>query len=157
MKRLIAVIILLFFSSQLFCQVKDYKAIRDSVYVSKCGSRTRGEVRESILNLEYLNVNSETKGADSYHYDLGMCYYLLSINENFDEVGLRSAIGHYEKTIEYNKQHSGAYWNIAFIYGELNQCEDSAKYLKLYKKHTKRRYMKDNRDQIDRLEKNCGV
>jgi hypothetical protein len=138
-----------------FSQIPNYTAIRDSVYISKCGERTRYEVNQSIMNLESFTVNASTVGAHSYHYDLGMCYYLLSINEDFDEVGLRTAIRHFEKSIEYKSKHEQAYWNLALISAVLKECEQSAKYLKLYKKHVKRKYAHD-KEQINLVKNRCN-
>lgn len=156
MKRLLSIYCLLVFGIHTNGQIEDYRAVRDSVYIQQCGSISRGVVRQNLLSLEGLAVDSKTFGADSYHYDLGMCYYLLSVNEDFDEHGLRKSVSHYVKAIAINKKHSSAYWNIAFVYGYLDECENALKYLSLYKKHTKKKHLKYSKDQIESLEKKCS-
>lgn len=139
-----------------FSQIPNYTAIRDSVKVIKCGVNTRADHLQTRMNLESLTVDASTKGVADYYYDLGMCYLVLSAGGDKDEQGLRTAIRHFERSIEYKKKFSPTYWNITFIYALMNDCENSAKYLAAYKKYAKRKEWKDIKSQVELLSISCS-
>ena len=128
----------------------NYLELRDSQKSFTCSKNDIESVDISLKNLLSLDTTKISIGLSDYFYDLGMAYYIKS--EMYGESEFRSSsIQSFESCIKKDKKRGSAYHNLSIIYF-LHQDNSKAKeYIKLYKKHTPKKYW--DREFIEMVEK----
>lgn len=134
-------IVFLIFSCQIV-KTQDqinYLEIKESQKKFTCSKNDLESVNTTLKNLLELDTSKISIGLSDYFYDLGMAYYIKS--EMYGESQFRpSSIKAFESCIKKDKTRGNAYHNLSIIYYLHQDYPKAKEYLKLYKKHTPKKY-----------------
>lgn len=139
------VLIMLFIGSQESAGQKsvDYSAIRDSVMDLTCGVMSAQSVHENLKRLTDIDTANIHSGIDLYCYDRGVALYFAGIILGKHKDTIMLGIEYLKRAAELDASSTeGAYHYIVNAYLALNDCENAAEMMKIYKKSTNR----SNRD-----------
>jgi hypothetical protein len=134
----------LLFLTSTFIQAQkvDYLKVRDDLVVLTCGEPIdSSDVLTSIRNLEALDTNKIKKHIHEYYIDLGTYYWLAGglTNKDYADKSIAALI-----TALYHQPNSPrAFWDLAFVYGFLYDCEKAKAYFALYHKNTRIEYQNE--------------
>jgi hypothetical protein len=151
--RIIHIIVLLLtVSFQTLGQKQDYKKIQGSLMTLSCGPIDSLTLFQTKARLVAFDTSTVSKNIQLYHYDLGMCYYVLYARSN-NKSYLGKAISSLENAVYHQSSYSAALWNLALCNYFLKDCSNSKYYLERYKKVTRRKHLQN--DQIKLISKGC--
>lgn len=139
-----------------FSQKLDYLKIKDTIYPASCGWRDSLSITEIRPKMLSLDTNELTqKSRYSYFVDLADIEYQLFAYTRDSSMIEQSAI-HSAAAASCDPESYGMYWNTAFAYGLLGECDKMKYYLTLYKEKCPARHMKKNeKKQIYYLQQRC--
>lgn len=143
-----------------FCctaQKLDYRKMKDTICPPLCGWRDSVTLVEIIPKLLAIDTNQlHRKSLSAYFDDLAMIEYELYAY-TLDTSLIRTSAEHSALAAKYNPKLYGAYWNAAFAFGMLQDCEKMNLYLSLYKKKVPRRFIDESdKEQMRALEAKCN-
>lgn len=128
---------------------KNYLKDRGKYTLLICEKQDSLNAIQSIQNLLAIDSNIYTKNFHYYYHDLAWAYYICYAHTK-DKLYIRKAIENYHKVVDITKD----YWNIAFCYIHLGDCENGMIYLQKYKVNTKKKYRMVE-SQLEALEAKC--
>ncbi len=142
MKKTFILLLFLFFVLKTYTQKTfDYEKYRKDLYGLSCSNTTKAGIDSSLINLEKIDSNNISNGAEFFNYDLGMVYYNYGCYYKDKRVEyFNKSIAVLSRNISIGKLISESYYMIAFLYDGLNMHIEAKDYLKLYKKYTKKKY-----------------
>jgi tetratricopeptide (TPR) repeat protein len=118
---------------------RNYTEIKESQKKFTCSKNDLESVNITLKNLLELDTSKISIGLSDYFYDLGMAYYIKS--EMYGESQFRPySIKAFESCIKKDKKRGNAYHNLSVIYYLYQAYPKAKEYLKLYKKHTPKKY-----------------
>ena len=145
----ILLLISIIISTPASAQHRDYKAYRDSFSKLSCAPADSFTVAQTIHRLSALDSTQFDENFDLYYKDLGWAYYRLFMH-NKDTSFVRLSVNTYLHQPEEKRN----YWNMAFSYMLLNDCEKVKAYLQLYLDHTDPQYLQP-KEAIERMRRHC--
>ena len=132
--------LLLLTSSSITAQKKvDYLKVRDDLVVLSCGEKIdSADVIKSIQNLEAFDTTRIKKNIDQYYLDLGTYYWLVGGPNN--KIYADKSISALNKVLYHQPNSRRAFWDLAFVYGFLYDCEKAKIYFAQYHQNTPSEY-----------------
>jgi hypothetical protein len=144
------------FVSTSFAQKLDYLKMKDTICPPICGWRDSLSLTEIRSGMLALDTNRLTNESLSYYFDdlAGIEYELFAYT--LDSNLIENSAWHNVRATAYDPESYFVYWNAAFAYGMLRECEKMKYYLTLFKEKCPRKYMdKEQKKQIVYLEQKC--
>jgi hypothetical protein len=135
-------------------QKYDYKILRDSLTRLSC--KPTDSVTVAKVNRELLNIDTSLidKNIHIYYSDLAWSYYRMYLFSK-DTNQVRSSISNY-KNSDFHKPNSAiTYWQLAFLYLILEDCDKGLYYLERHIAVSEEEYLRH--EQIQLLRDKCGT
>ena len=136
-------------------QKLDYRKMRDTICPPICGWRDSLSLSEIVPRMLALDTNMLTKDSRSEFFDDLAHQEFMLFAYTLDSNYLRSSANHSSKATYNDPKSYGNYWNTAFAYSMLNECEKMRYWLAQYKERTPRKYLRGQLEQIGYLEEKC--
>lgn len=133
-------------------QTYDYKTLRDSLTRLSC--KPSDSLTVALANRELLGIDTNLidLNMNAYYSDLGFSYSRL-FHWTKDTIHIMKGLESYEKSNFHKPNSPTVYWQLAYWYSFLKDCEKGMYYLERHIAVSEETYL--NQTQISSLRKKC--